>query len=61
MIYKRKKPSLTFYVDYVIHDNKCYMLYETLDGRIHKKFICETFKASCDDLRETESYIYITI
>ena len=59
--YKIPKVKWSFYVDYNIIDGKCFVYQETQDDRVHNKFICKTDKSSCDELKEDEKFIYITI
>lgn len=61
MIYTIPKNELTFYVDYVIHNNRCYVLQETKDDRVLTKFICFTSKTKCDNLIITNTEIKIII
>lgn len=56
-----KKNELSFYVDYFIHNSKCFVFQETKDDRVITTFVCNTNKKSCDDLKETETEILITI
>ena len=60
MIYTIDKQPDTFYIDYVIQDNKCYIIEEFLD-RVKKTFICNTTKDKCDDLIENDETITIII
>lgn len=60
-LYTIKKHELTFYVDYFIHDSKCFIVQETKDDRVITTFVCNTDKKSCEDLKETETEILITI
>jgi hypothetical protein len=59
--YRRKKPKHTFYFDYVIHDGKCYLLFETADNMVYKKFICDTDKLQCETLYDKNNFVYIKI
>jgi hypothetical protein len=59
--YTIKKNELTFYVDYFIHNKKCFLIQETKDDRVITDFICQTNKIICDDLVETTTEILITI
>ena len=54
-----KNPD-TFYVDYIILDNKCYII-EEYHNQVKKTFVCNTDKDRCNDLVETETQILITI
>ena len=56
----RRKPEGTFYVDYIIQDGKCYLIFEH-DVRVTTKFICRTNKTMCKDLRETNKSVIIEI
>ena len=60
MTYTINKQPDTFYVDYVIQDNKCYIIEEFLD-RVKNTFICNTNKDICDDLIEDDKTITIII
>lgn len=60
-LYTIKKNELSFYVDYFIHDSKCFIIQETKDDRVITTFVCNTDKNICDDLKETETEILITI
>ena len=58
--YTIEKHPDTFYVDYVIEYNKCYII-EEYHNRVKKTFVCNTNKDRCDDLDETDTQIFITI
>jgi hypothetical protein len=58
--YTIEKQPATFYVDYSIKDNKCYII-EEYHNRVKTTFICNTNKNSCNNLVETETQILITI
>lgn len=60
MTYTIDKQSDTFYIDYVIQDNKCYII-EEFGPRVKQTFICDTTKDKCDNLTETDKTITIEI
>lgn len=59
MVIRRKKPPLTFETDYFIRDNKCFGIFETLDGRVITKFFFVTKKDTVSEIRETEHFLVI--
>lgn len=60
MEYTINKQEDTFYVDYIIQDNKCYII-EEFESRVKTTFICNTNKDKCDNLIETDKTITIEI
>ncbi len=60
MTHTIKKHPDTHYVDYIIQDNKCYVI-EEYHNRVLSTYICDTNKDKCQDLVETEKEILITI
>lgn len=60
MIYTIEKQPHTFYVDYVIQNNKCYII-EEFESRVKQTFICNTTKNKCDNLIETDKTIIIEL
>jgi hypothetical protein len=60
MIYTINKQEGTFYVDYIIQDNKCFII-EEFETRVKQTFICNTTKDKCDNLTETDKTITIEI
>lgn len=60
-----KKPNGTFYCDYSIEFGKVYAIFETKDGRLHKKFVNNTTKTLADwkgfSIHETETSLFIKI
>lgn len=59
--YTVPKVEGSFYWDYHITNDKCYVYQETLDDRVHTKFICRTIKERCVDITDDDKNIYITI
>lgn len=60
MTYIINKQKGTFYIDYVIEDNKCYII-EEYDSRVKTTFICNTTKNKCDNLTEDSKTITIEL
>lgn len=54
------KENGTFYIDYAIKENKCFVIQE-FDCRVKTTFVCNTSKDRCEDLQEDAENIFITI
>jgi hypothetical protein len=55
-----QKEKGTFYVDYVISDGKCFIIQEYAN-MVKTSFVCKTRKERCEDLKESDTQIFITI